>query len=285
MGTQIASLLAGTLDLIVPVEIDQATSLKADARFQLTQTQGINYYYWAIDSTGRAGNKALLDSRVRRALMMAVDRSKLIGVITGDDSFPRVPPAICWAEQQGCGITEKYPAYDPASARRLLAEAGYPNGFEMQITCASGATHRINAEILSGFFGKIGVKASVEVTTRPVYQRKQRDGELQMYTAGWTAGGMPDVAGIVSFFLSPEESSRYHDDKTLRTLADESMQMMDLEKRRKLAGQAFDRAAQEGYFYAFAPYPMAIVHKKEIDVQDRRRYSAFGFEPQDVRWK
>src|SRR5690606_38400302 len=78
MGTQTAELLAGNIDLIRNVPYQQGKAIAdADPRFAMTIASSSGYYYISLDALGRSGVKALTDERVRRAIMMAIDREAL----------------------------------------------------------------------------------------------------------------------------------------------------------------------------------------------------------------
>jgi peptide/nickel transport system substrate-binding protein len=285
MATRVAELLSGSLDMILPVELHQAEDLSKDPRFRMSVYQGINYTYMAIDSSGRSGAKALADQRIRRALFMSIDRKELIRVATGDPNFPRVPASMCWEEQEACGVKVAYPAYDPAGAKKLLAEAGYANGFPMVINTNPNLQNKIIAEVVSGFFDKIGVKASVVTLTNIARRDKLRNNEVQMYIGPWTGGGMADAAGTMQFLFTSGDASAYQDDQALRSLASQSMETLDPVKRRELGGAAYDLATEKAYFYALVPLPTIALYNADIVVSREDRYNAFGFEPNDVWWK
>lgn len=105
------------------------------------------------------------DVRVRRALMYAVDRNAVIegaysgyGKAIGSHFSPNHPAYI--------DLTSAIP-YDPAKARALLKEAGYPDGFSMTIKSPQMTYASRSAEILVALFADIGVKARVEITEFP----------------------------------------------------------------------------------------------------------------------
>jgi peptide/nickel transport system substrate-binding protein len=282
-GTQIAELLAGNLDAIVPVEIDQAKQLTADKRFAMTMNQSIFYNYLNFDATGRSDSKPLTDVRVRRALMMTIDPKAMAEAATGNRDFQPLPTSMCWAAQEGCGVQLANPPYDPAGAKKLLEAAGYPNGFDIVITTRPGGQYSFGAQMISGFFSKVGVRASINVVTNVGYRSLQRENKVQIYYGPWTAGGMPDVSSTLNFLGA--ESASIQEDATFAKLAAETMRTMDVNARRVAGGKTFDYVTEQGYLHAITPYPMIIVHNRDLDIQSLGRYNAFGFEPGDVKWK
>jgi peptide/nickel transport system substrate-binding protein len=101
--------------------------------------------------------------KVRKALARAVDKKKLLESIWGDygtliGSF--VPPTDPWYVD----LTSVDP-YDPESAKELLKEAGFPDGFEFTIDTPDYDPHPIVAQFLQSEFAKVGVKANINIIT------------------------------------------------------------------------------------------------------------------------
>jgi peptide/nickel transport system substrate-binding protein len=105
------------------------------------------------------------DLRVRQALMMAIDRPMLIEAVKSGFGTP-IGTHFSPASADYVDLTGEYP-YDPAKAKALLAEAGYPNGFEFTFKVPTRAYATRSAEILQAFFQQIGVTAKIESSDFP----------------------------------------------------------------------------------------------------------------------
>ncbi len=154
---QVAALLAGDCDAHTNIGAQEAVpQLKADPKLVVTigRTEG---------ETIVAMNNAkppLNDVRVRRALAMAVDR-KLVnegavsgfGTPIGSHFSPNHPDYV--------DLTGETP-FDPAKAKALLAEAGFPNGFSLTLRLPPPSYARRGGEIVAAMLAEIGVKASIE---------------------------------------------------------------------------------------------------------------------------
>jgi len=120
--------------------------------------------------------------KVRKALARAVDKAKLLNSIWGDygtliGSF--VPPTDPWYVDL-TGVD----AYDPESAKALLAEAGYPDGFTFTIDTPDYDPHPLVAQFLQSEFAKVGVTAKINIITAnewytKVYQEHNFEATLQ----------------------------------------------------------------------------------------------------------
>jgi peptide/nickel transport system substrate-binding protein len=112
-----------------------------------------------------SARKPFNDKRVRQALMMAVDRKTLVdgawsgyGTAIGSHYTPNDPGYI-----DTTGVL----AYDPAKAKALLAQAGYPNGFSFTIKTPQMAYAPRSAEIMQAMFAEIGVTMTIQPTEFP----------------------------------------------------------------------------------------------------------------------
>ncbi len=280
-GTRIAELLAGNLDLIA-VSFQQAESLTADPRFAMTIVQGSSYMYVAYDAQGRSGAKPVTDERVRRALAMAIDKPALSKLLAGDAKLTQ-PEAMCWRSQAGCDYSLPLPPYDPAGAKKLLAEAGYPDGFDIEITTFAGIPSDI-AEAVAGQWHAIGVRAKIDRRTVGSYRKKQADGQIQVMVSAWPAGNIPDVSGTVDAFFAAGPAD-YSGDSALHELAAQSDTAMDVTARQAIGRRMFDRATAQVYFVPIAPFPTVLVHTKAVTVAQSDRFTPLGYEVSDIRWK
>ena len=281
-GTRIAHLLAGDLDLIQQVPFEQAETLAQDARFDMTIVPGSSFMYAAFDARGRSGNKAVLDERVRRALIMAIDRPSLIKLLAGDAKLEE-PEAMCWRAQAGCDYTAALPAYDPAGAAKLLAEAGYAQGFDIEITTFVGTPSTI-AEAVAGQWYKLGIRSKIDRLAVVSYRKKLQAGQIQVMIAAWPAGNIPDVSATVDSFFAAGPTD-YSGDETLHQLARQSDTTMDPAARKAIGRTMFDRATEKVFFVPISPYPSVLIHTKQVAVTPTDRFTPMGYGMADIQWK
>jgi len=279
--TQTAQLLTGNLDIALDLPKDQAEQLAKDPRFALTATQSLVFFYLNMDSAGRTKLKAFKDQRVRKAVSMAVDRDSLVkNLIPGGDQV-RTIEALCFPVQQGCTWSTKPVAYDPAGAKKLLAEAGYPDGFDLELGALEGA-HEVG-EAIAGQLRAIGIRTSLRRHTFGTYRKAQADNELQAFVGRYSSGGLPDTSAILEFFVGRTPRDYIHDD-ILDKLADEGAVEFDVEKRKKIYGQAMDRFNQMNYVLPIATNPAVFVHTRDIRIKTGS-LNNFGIEASDISWK
>jgi peptide/nickel transport system substrate-binding protein len=130
--TRVAEIVSGGLDLIVNVDRDQAEQLREIPNLQVISGETTEVARLVLSTLPYSSAPQLRDVRVRRAIMHAVDREAVAKHLVGENS--RVLHALCHPLEFGCddSAVPRY-AYDPSRAKRLLAEAGYPNGFDLDL--------------------------------------------------------------------------------------------------------------------------------------------------------
>lgn len=280
-GARTAALLAGEIDVLRNAAFEEARALAADPRLDVTVLQSISYTYMALNAREDTPNQALRDPRVRRALMMAVDRDAMQRARTGGEREPRSPTALCWDFQAGCAYSVPQPPHDPEAARALLAEAGYPNGFETVIH--TFVSTRDYGTIVSGFLGRIGVRARVEALTFPAYFQAQQEGRFEVLVAAWNAGMGPDSGATMGLFFAGDQRDLSHDPEVIE-LAQRSTTMMDEAARREVVRAALDRVTEQSYIMPMTGIPIPTVHTADLEITTGRN-SPHAFNLGDLNWR
>lgn len=196
-AARLAALLAGDVDLIENVPTANLSGLASHPRVRLTQRISWRTLFWHADQrvrsspfiTDKSGNplpvNPLRDVRVRRAISKAIHREAIASRTMEGVARPAsniVSPGIF-----GYHDDLAVEGYDPEGARRLLAEAGYPDGFAMTL---HGPNDRyINDEqivqTVAQLLNRIGIRASVETMPLSVYFSKARAGAFSFALLGW----------------------------------------------------------------------------------------------------
>lgn len=185
-GARIAMLETREAEFIYPVPAPMVKLVQRNPKLALIEGPSIIASYSAMNVTRKPFN----DPRVRQALNHAVDKKAFIKVVFNGYADPLLsaePPLITFYSQQ-----EPWP-YDPQKARALLAQAGYPKGFETTMW-ADNDTHSISAmQFLQQQFAAVGVTLHVEPLEAGVLDsriwtvQKPEDSKLQMYYGHWSS--------------------------------------------------------------------------------------------------
>lgn len=194
---RLAALLSGDVDAIEGVPTADLSKLKGNAKFKLEQKISWRTIFWEIDQsersspyvTDKAGkplpNNPLRDVRVRQAISKSINRKALVDRTMEGLAVPAsniVAPGLL-----GYNDALKVEAYDPEGAKKLLAEAGYPNGFALTL---HGPNDRyINdaqvVQTVAQFLNRIGIQTKVVTLPLSVYFSKARAGEFSVALLGW----------------------------------------------------------------------------------------------------
>jgi dipeptide transport system substrate-binding protein len=172
-----------------PADLD---AIRKDPNVTVLEQPGLNVGYLAYNTT----KKPFDDPRVRKALNMAIDKKAIIDAVylsTGIAAKNPIPPSM-WSYNDDV----KDDPFDQAAAKKLLAEAGHPNGFEtdlwaMPVQRPYNPNARRIAELMQADLAKIGVKAEIKSFEWGEYRKRAQAGEHQMAQLGWTGdNGDPD---------------------------------------------------------------------------------------------
>lgn len=166
--------------------------MEKDASVNVMRQEGLNVGYLALNTE----KPPLTDRRVWQALNYAVNKQAIIDAVfqnAGRIAKNPIPPTM-WSYNDNI---RDYP-YDPDKAKQLLAEAGFPNGFEtdiwaMPVQRPYNPNARRMAELIQADFAKVGVKAKIVSFEWGEYLKRSKDGEHQTLLLGWTGdNGDPD---------------------------------------------------------------------------------------------
>lgn len=167
-------------------------SIKKNPDVQLMQQAGLNVGYLSFNTQ----KKPFDNVKVRQALTMAVDKAAIIEAVfqgAGQPAKNLLPPTM-WGYNDD---VKDYP-HDVVAAKALLAEAGFPEGFEtdlwaMPVQRPYNPNARRMAEMIQSDWAKIGVKAKIVSYEWGEYLKRTKAGEHQTMLIGWTGdNGDPD---------------------------------------------------------------------------------------------
>ena len=260
--SRVAALLAGDVDFIDNVPPIDIARLKKEAGVQLSQGVSNRVIYLHMDQfrenspfvKAKGGGKIknpLLDARVRKALSMAINRDAIVDRVMEGVAIKagQLLPEGFFAVSSKL----KPEAYDPAGAKKLLAEAGYGDGFEMTI---HGPNDRyINdakiAEAVAQMTSRIGIKTAVETMPKAVYfKRASRGGpnkspEFSFILVGWGSGTGEPSSPLKSLLHTYDKSKGFgssnrgrHSDAEIDRLIEDALATVDDDKRSALLQKA-----------------------------------------------
>jgi peptide/nickel transport system substrate-binding protein len=229
-ATRVAALERGEIDIAFNTPPDEASRLEGTGKVKMA-TGGIGQAMMVSFATASTViSKPLQDVRVRRALNYAVDKQSLIRDLL--NNYTQAMGQSVGPDGAGYNPDVKPYAYDPDQAKRLLTEAGYPNGFSFSLSAGTGRWLK-GTEIpqaIAGQLKKVGIDAKVELSDYAGMFTKVAAASLESYYIGWNYYPVMDADFNLQHFTC---GSRYKQmcDPSYDTLFNTERSTTDPEKR------------------------------------------------------
>jgi peptide/nickel transport system substrate-binding protein len=215
-ATRVAALLSGEIDLMEPVPLQDIARLKASPALKVLQGPELRTVFLGMDQqrdellhSSVKGRNPFKDRRVRQAVYQAIDIEAIRTRVMRGAATPA-------ALMVGPGVNG-YPAdldrrlpYDPAAAKRLLAEAGYPSGFEVGMNCPND--RYVNdakiCQAIAANLARIGVRIHLQAEAKVTYFPKILRRQTSLYLLGWTPGTYDAHDVLVALLATPNEEGQ-----------------------------------------------------------------------------
>jgi len=261
-ATRVAALLSGDVDLVTDLPTQDVTRLRSDPKLKVldgaenrTIFIGLDQYSPELKYSDVKGKNPFKDIRVRKALNIAVDRDTIKRVTMRGLSIPAaimVAPSV----HGHSGELDKVAPPDVEGAKKLLAEAGYPNGFEFTLDCPNN--RYVNDEeicqALVGMWTRAGLKVKLNAQAFAGYIAKIQNFDSSAYMLGWgvaTFDALFSTQSLARTKTSGPDGSfnlgRISDPK-LDAMIDASKTEMDAKKRDLLLHDALV-SIRDNYYY------------------------------------
>jgi peptide/nickel transport system substrate-binding protein len=263
IATSMTELLAKRVDWIWNINPDQVDSVNRVPGLMAVAQESMRIGYLSIDAAGRSGaDNPLTKLKVRQAIWHAVNRKEFAEKLVGGGS--RVPPAPCFPSQFGCDADAavKYD-YDPKKAKELLAEAGFPNGFEIEMVSYVQPTSWGAA--IQNYLGAVGIKARItQLQVSPAIQKAQK-GEAPLYMGSWGSYSVNDVSAILPVMFGEGALDNYSKDPELEKLIKEGGNTADKAVRAKAYSAAIKIATEKAYWLPINTYVNRYAFTKDLE--------------------
>ena len=218
---------------------------------------------------GALDKNPLRDPKVREAIDLAIDRETMVEIVLeglGNPANQMMPAGFFGSSEE-----IPMPVYDPDKSKALLAEAGYPDGFEIDLYCTNDRLPGDGAicEALGQMFTQVGIDTNVNAISRTVYFPAQARKEYSVFMNGWGT-----LTGEASYTLgalahSPNEELKlgafnrieYKNDEVDALLQD-AVQELDADRRRGLFEDAMEATVARSRLH---------LHRRSSDGLGRRQ--------------
>jgi len=262
-GVRVAALLSGDVQMIDVVPPNDMPRLRTTQGIAFSQIPSLRCIYLKLDEAhdvspyitdhnGKPLDKnPLRDLRVRQALSFAINRQGVVDRVMQGAAVPT--GQMMPAGANGYADDLKPPPYDPERAKKLLAEAGYPQGFN--ITLIGPNNRYVNdAQIIQAIgqmWQRVGIKTSVDAIPFTVLAQRQAKNDLSAMLIGWATTGEPSTA-LKSVLMTRNTDKGFgttnfsgYSNKEVDALVEKGLGTADDEKREDIFKQAMRMAMDD----------------------------------------
>lgn len=279
-GTRVAALLSGEIDLMEPVPLQDVERLRAAGNINVMQGPELRTIFLGMDQkrdelqfSSVKGKNPFKDVRVRRAFYQAIDIESIKARVMRGASAPT-------ALMVGPGIRGFVPEmnrrlpHDAEAAKKLLAEAGYPSGFEVGMNCPNDRYVNDGAicQAVAANLARIGVKVNLQTESKATYFPKILRRDTSFYLLGWTPSTYDAHNALTSLMATPTDKGQGQfnlgsysnpkvDELTLKIQAE-----TDQTRRNAMIAEAFKLHADDVGHIPLHQQALAWAMKKNVSV-------------------
>ena len=270
-ATRVAALLSGELDMVYTVPPQDTDRIEKTAGMKIWKTPELRTIFFGMDqardelleSNVKAKNP-FKDKRVRQAFYQAIDEDAIAAKVMRGFAHPTGLMIGAGVNGYPATLDKRYP-HNPAAAKKLLAEAGYPAGFEVGLDCPND--RYINDEAICqaavAMLARIGVKVNLLAQTRAKYFAKINAPKFDtsFYMLGWTPGTQDALDALKALAATRKDKDGLfniggYSNPQLDALNKQIQVELDNEKRNELIAQALTLLKED---YAYVPLHQQMV--------------------------
>jgi len=261
-ATRVSALLSGDVDLVTDLPTQDVDRLRKEPALKILDGHEVRTIFIGLDQqndelkySSVKGKNPFKDVRVRNALNLAVDREAIRKVVMRGLSIPAgimIAPGVHGHSKD----IDLVPKFDAAAAKKLLAEAGYPEGFEFTLDCPNN--RYVNDEkicqALVSMWARAGLRVRLNAMPFATYIPKLLNFDTSAYMLGWgvpTFDGLYTLQSLVHTKTTGAEGSfniGRISDKKLDEMIDALKVTTDTAKRDAILKQALEITRDQAYY-------------------------------------
>jgi peptide/nickel transport system substrate-binding protein len=215
-ATRVAALMSGEVDVMEPVPLQDVARLNGNPALTVMQGPELRTIFLGMDQkrdellfSSVKGKNPFKDVRVRQAFYQAIDIEAIRSRVMRGAATPTalmVAPGIKGFVPE---MNKRLP-FDPEASKKLLADAGYPSGFEVTMNCPNDRyvnDGEICQAVASGL-AKVGVKINLQAESKATYFQKILSRNTSFYLLGWTPGTYDSHNPLTSLLATPNDKGQ-----------------------------------------------------------------------------
>lgn len=260
---QMEALISGKVDLLRSgsVNPEQVPFLETACNVKIRNNGTLRVFFLVMDAKGRSGNTPLRKQKVRQAINHAIDREKIIDHAFGGFAFS--PDTVLSPLHFGYDNQVTRYAYDPKKAKRLLKEASYPDGFEIDFYPVNNETA---FETITENLSAVGIK----VRTKWVKEKwdklygKFLAGNVPLAFLTWGSYSIFDAGALLNHFFMADSPACYGTTPELDRILTEADKTTDSRKRKELFSSAQKIIAQNAFWVPICSVEVVCAMRKDL---------------------
>ncbi|QHQ36198.1 ABC transporter substrate-binding protein [Algicella marina] len=249
IGTQQAELMSGGIDWMFKVPEDVATAADAIPSIDFLSGADLRIGFLVLDAGGWSDAEGPMTKvQVRQAVNHALNTEEIAKFLMGESS--QAIHTACHPAQFGCDQSVTKYDYDPQRAKELLAEAGYPEGFPLDLWAYRD---KAVAEAVASDLTAVGIDVNLRYVKLESLNQARAAREIPAYFGTWGSGGTADTAAIAQIHFGDSDRNLSGDDQ-LSELVLAAEQTADPDERKAFYSQALGVIADEAYWAPLVTY-------------------------------
>lgn len=261
---RLVELQSGAVDGIDNVGTEDFETVRNDDDLQLLERDPLNVFYVGFN----VDQAPFDDEQVRQAVAMAIDKERLVENFypAGSEPAEQFLPDAIPGHVDGFEGTE----YDPEGARALLAEAGFPDGFDVDLSLRDVVRGYLPDPVpvatdIQAQLAEVGIRVNIDVQESGTFIDNANAGNLPFYLLGWGAD-YPDATNFLDFHFgagaSPQFGTGFPD---IHEVLSEAASLTDQDERNELYAEAAELIQQHAPMVPVAHGGSAVAFKAEAE--------------------
>lgn len=261
VSNRMIALETGEVDVAFDIGIMDKETIENSNNLELVEVESPALLYLGFDQT----NPIYQNKKLREAIAYAIDNQTFVDVVfrgsavAGDSPLPKASPAYN-------GNVKKY-NQDIEKAKKLLAEAGYPNGLDIELWCMDDGPRVDMCVIIQDQLKKIGINVEIKIFEFGAYVSKTALPNKELYFLSWNSSGDGDVA-LYPLFHSSQHGApgnrSFYSNKEVDKLLDKARVSVDEEERKSLYKEVQNILQEDLAIYALAYPKINLAKNKEL---------------------
>jgi len=210
-STRVAALLSGEIDMMEPVPVQDVARIAGDGKLKVMQGPELRTIFLGMDQSRNEllfssvkGKNPFKDKRVRQAFYQAIDVNAIQKAVMRGASTPTALMIAPGIKGFPADLNTRLP-YDVEAAKKLLAEAGYAQGFEVGMNCPND--RYVNDEdicrAVAAMLARVGIKVNLMAESKATYFPKILSRNTSFYLLGWTPGSYDSHNPLFALMATP----------------------------------------------------------------------------------